>query len=411
MERSDSRQRRRSKVSFRRTGAASLILALIVCGLFGNRLDLYRHLFQFLVVWLPIYALLNLPRLLRQWRGWLTMLITSALCLFVIWLAGPLLVKHFVIPMYHLDVDHRPRPFIRGTNEDGLYTDLASADIAEDDFSIVFLGDSYTEGYKVARDRNFVETVGRRLRERYPDDSIKVVNFGWVSSSPILQFRLLQSIGEKYKPDLLVQVFDMGDFHNDLVARKMLREEHGLGHPLDISVFDAMLVRFSMLLGVPNVLAWLKGNLAFSDSPDEAPSAIPQKRFFHMFQPLSKSEPYMELSWNTILRMHRWAARRNVGFVLIVAPRYPQHDRNECPNDPWKYKMPESDEYVLEAFEFFAQKAETVEFPVHSLLEPFRHASVFPLCFENDPHWNDNGHRVAADAITRFLIEDGVLPE
>jgi hypothetical protein len=404
MERSDHRQRPRRSFSLRRTGMVSLILALIACGLFENRLDLYRHLFQFLVVCLPIYVLLNLPRLLKYWRGLLTMLMTSALCLFAIWLAGPMLVRHFVMPMYHLDVDHRPRPSFRGTNEDGLYTNLTSADIAENDFSIVFLGDSYTEGYKVRREANFVETVGRRLRERHPDRNIKVVNFGWVSSSPVLQLRLLKSIGEKYKPDLVVQVFDMGDFHNDLVAAEMLREEHGLDHTGEISVFDAMLVRFSTLLGVPNLLEWLTGNLTFFDAPDEAPSAIPRKRFFHMFQPLAESEPYLELSWSTILRIHQWAEQRQAEFVLLVPPRYPQHNRDECPNDLWKDKMPESDDYVLEAFEYFAKKAGTVEFPVHSLLEPFRQASVFPLCFENDPHWNENGHRVAADAITRILI-------
>jgi hypothetical protein len=411
MERSDNQQHRRRKISFRQTGVASLILALIVCGLFENRLDLYRHLFQFLVVCIPIYVLLNLPRLLKQWRGLLTMLITSALCLFIIWLAGPLLVRHFVMPMYHLDVDHRPRPSFRGTNEDGLYTDLTSADIAEDDFSIVFLGDSYTEGYKVSREVNFVETVGRRLRARHPDENIKVVNFGWVSSSPVLQLRLLHSIGEKYKPDLVVQVFDMGDFHNDLVASKMLRDEHGLDHAREISVFDVMLVRFSTWLGVPNVLAWLKGNLAVFDSPDEEPSDIPQKRFFHMFQPLAESEPYLDLSWHTIVRIHQWAEQRNAKFVLFVPPRYPQHDRDECPDDLWKDKMPESDEYVLEAFEYFAKKAGTVDFPVQSMLEPFRRAAVFPLCFENDPHWNENGHRVAADAIAQFLIEQRFLEE
>lgn len=411
MERSDNQRSRRRKVSFRRTGAASLVLALIVCGLFENRLDLYRHLFQFLLVCLPIYLLLNLPRLLKHWRGLLTTLITSALCVFVIWLAGPILVRHFVLPMYRLDVDHRPRPSYRGTNEDGLYSNLSSADIAEDDFSIVFLGDSYTEGYKVVREHNFVETVGRRLRERFPHENIKVVNFGWVSSSPILQYRLLQSIGEKYKPDLVVQVFDMGDFHNDLVASQMLKERHGLDRPLEISVFDAMLVRFSMLLGVPNILEWMKGNLPFHASPDEAPSAIPEKRFFHMFQPLAESEPYLELSWNTILRIHQWAEQRDAEFVLFVPPRYPQHNRAECPKDLWKDKMPESDEYVLEAFEYFEKKAGTVEFPVHSLLEPFRQATVFPLCFENDPHWNENGHRVAADAITRLLIEERYWPE
>jgi len=31
------------------------------------------------------------------------------------------------------------------------------------------------------------------------------------------------------------------------------------------------------------------------------------------------------------------------------------------------------------------------------------------VCFEDDPHWNEAGHHVAAQAITEFLIRDRVL--
>jgi hypothetical protein len=249
------------------------------------------------------------------------------------------------------------------------------------------------------------------LHERYPRRNIKVVNFGWISSSPILQLRLLRSIGEKYKPDLVVLAFDMGDFRNDLSANKMLEEEHGLTRAGEISVFHAFHVTISALLGVPNLYEWLKETLDRSEAPGVEQDRIPKKVFFHMFQPLAESKPYFELSWSTILQIHNWGKQRDAEFALVVYPRYPQHNRKESPSDWQRKQIPESDRYVLEAFKYFSEQAETVEFPIHSLLEAFQQTSLFPVCFENDPHWNRDGHLVAANSITELLIEDGYFDE
>jgi hypothetical protein len=41
--------------------------------------------------------------------------------------------------------------------------------------------------------------------------------------------------------------------------------------------------------------------------------------------------------------------------------------------------------------------------PVYSLLPTFLETEVFPTCFEDDPHWNADGARVAAERIAEIL--------
>jgi hypothetical protein len=65
---------------------------------------------------------------------------------------------------------------------------------------------------------------------------------------------------------------------------------------------------------------------------------------------------------------------------------------------------------LLVPFAYFARQARTAGFPVHSLREEFLADPAFPKCRSDDPHWNAEGNRVAADAIERHLRADGLVP-
>jgi hypothetical protein len=88
---------------------------------------------------------------------------------------------------------------------------------------------------------------------------------------------------------------------------------------------------------------------------------------------------------------------------LIVLPRSYQYSSRECPNN-WEGK-----EYTvngpccLEPFRYFDEIRNSLDFPVYSLLEDFEKNKDFPTCFNSDPHWNENGHSVAANAIARII--------
>ena len=103
-----------------------------------------------------------------------------------------------------------------------------------------------------------------------------------------------------------------------------------------------------------------------------------------------------------------YADQSGAEFVLFVFPRHFQYDRREAPNSWERAEYDLEGPHNLEPFRFFDEQRDQVDYPIHTLLEAFRATEVFPTCFDDDPHWNDSGATVAAEAISAALA--GFLP-
>jgi lysophospholipase L1-like esterase len=386
---------------------AGFVIAALAAGLVTDTPGrLARHVAQFLVVWLPLPVLASAPRLVRRWRELLTLALSGGACVAVLALAGPMLMRRVIVPRYALDVDHRPRPNTGGTNEDGVYSRLSAADFRAEDFNVICLGDSFTANPHLPEADRWPSLLERLLQARASGVRVRVANFGWVSSSPVLQARRLRDIGAKYAPDLVVQAFDMTDFHDDLVARERLARMGADGRG-EVSIFRAFRVGASLALGVEDYGAWLWERLRWA-RPETSP-AVPGARYFFLFQPPEASEPYFGVSWGAILETERIARGMGARYALLVLPRYQQYDPRESPRDPERRTFPVDAEGFLVPFEYFAGQARTASFPVRSLREDFLADPAFPKCRDDDPHWNAEGNRVAAEAIARRLLADGLV--
>jgi hypothetical protein len=387
---------------------ATFLAAALAAGLStDNRGRLARHVVQFLIVWLPLLALGAIARRRRRWRELLTLAVSAAGCLVLLWLAGPVLMRRVIVPRYTLGVDHRPRPHTGGTNEDGVYSRLGARDFRDEDFNVICLGDSFTANPHLAAPVRWPALLEQRLQARTPGRRVRVANFGWVSSSPVLQARQLREIGARYKPDLVLQAFDMTDFHDDLVARDRLARI-GAGGGGSVSIFRAFGVAASLALGVEDYGQWLRDRWRWA-LPESA-GAVPGPRYFFLFESPEVSEPYFRESWAAIRETERLARGLGARYVLFVFPRYQQYDARESPRDPERGVFPDDAPGLLVPFAYFARQARTAGFPVHSLREDFLADPAFPKCRSDDPHWNAEGNRVAADAIERHLRADGLVP-
>jgi len=387
---------------------AGFVVAALLAGFTtDNPGRLARHVVQFLIVWLPLMALLAIARLSRRWRELLLLGCSTAACVAALWLSGPVLMRRVVVPRYTLGVDHRPRPHTGGTNEDGVYSHLGASDFRDEDFNVICLGDSFTANPHLPDEVRWPTRLERLLQPRVPGRKVRVANFGWVSSSPVLQARQLREIGAKYKPDLVVQAFDMTDFHDDLVARERLARI-GAGGGGKVTIFRAFGVGASLALGVEDYGQWLRERLRWA-RPD-GPPPVPGPRYFFLFEPREASEPYFRVSWEAILETEGLARRMGARHALFVLPRYQQYDPRESPRDPERRVFPVDAQGLLVPFEYFARQARTAPFPVHALREDFLADPVFPKCRADDPHWNAEGNRVAAEAVDRQLLADGLVP-
>jgi hypothetical protein len=307
---------------------------------------------------------------------------------------GSKILENRIGKEYYADVDHHPKPNQKGFNADGIrtYKNAPLSSFTEDTYNIIFLGDSFTMGLLAEKGTGevaFPFQVNRMMKERGITPEPLVANFGWTSSSPLLDYRRLVSIGRKYKPKLVVLCLDISDFYDD-ISYKYLLNESNIFSPSRYMMQNLALTSYWMNI---------KNKLGYGlDLPDQ--------QYFIVNQPLEKSERYLTEIENNINNIHKFCTEElNVPFILIMLPRGIQYNKNESPKDItavngfYKPLGP----YVLEPIKWLERYKKKVSFPVFSLLEDFRNSKIFPTCFHNDPHYNRKGHRVAAEAIFQII--------
>ncbi len=311
------------------------------------------------------------------------------------WLAletfgAPYLERVFLLRTYAFirDVDHRPT-FVGGAaNRHAMRaTDEPEAFVPEE-LNLIFLGDSFTYGYRAKPMEAFPIQVGNLLRKKHPGATLRVANFGWTSSSPLLSWRRLVDQGEEYEPDIVVYSVDMTDFGDDIRYGNML-ERRGL-----YFVYD----KLPLLLAMLRALSADAFASAVTWSVDGPPS-----RFFMSEAPLEETRRWLEPLRENVRRIHAWCEQRGVQFVLVVLPRSYQYSAREAPNNYEGERYTVLGPYSLEPFRWFEELAQSEPYPIVPLLQTFQETQVFPTCFEDDPHWNARGHRVAAQAIAGAL--------
>ncbi|TDJ73003.1 MAG: SGNH/GDSL hydrolase family protein [Planctomycetota bacterium] len=306
--------------------------------------------------------------------------------------AAPFLVFTLRLRQYRIirDVDHRPPPSAdRKWNADGLRSYEEAAAFRPEGLNLVFLGDSFTYGMRVKAAQAFPARVGDFLRGAHPRADVRIANFGWTSSSPLLSYRRLVDIGEKYSPDIVVLCIDMTDFQDDIRYRDML-DRRGLYRlydklPITLKLFETIAPEV-----YKSVLFASVGN-------------PPRARFFVTEAPLEETRPWFEPLVRNVREIHEWCRQRDVDFVLVILPRGYQYSDRESPRSWERDRYTAMGPYVTAPFEYFDELREHADYPIVALLDAFREAEEFPTCFEDDPHWNTTGHDIAAIAIARAL--------
>ena len=374
------------------------------------------HTSQVAALWLPLLLVVHLPDLVHRWKQVLLCFVSAVISLGLVWLAGPTIVSRFVLSGMQADIDHRPLPKKGRFNADGIQPDLPAARYDVGGFNILFVGDSFTAGASLNdTSKSFAFVTQDLLRERFPDRQIRVANFGWISASPLLQLRQLRDIGARYNPDLIVQAIDMTDFHDDLSYHAELGG-NPRGETSTVSIFHITNKRVGKALGVDDYQCWFAGMLRLY--PGVPPRCqylrvIADDRYFYLHQPLEESESCFDFTWAILQDTNAFATSLGARYEVFVLPRYQQYDPTECPHDWEKAEIASTIQaggpHLYAPFAYFEARALSAPFPIHSLLDDFRDSEERPTVFRDDPHYNEAGHRIAAEAIVRYLIADGVL--
>jgi hypothetical protein len=355
---------------------------------------------------------------LRRAPGPLLVALAAAFLVFAVALprAFRALLISRVAASYALDVDHRPWPDGNEINEDGARFRGAAADLSDEDFVILFLGDSFTFGWNLLYEQSYPYRFEAIAGESECEVPVHVVNFGWTSSSPLLSLRLLRQVGYEYRPDLIVYSLDMTDFHDDLRYERQLREQDDL----DVSV---------VALGerlVASELPWLSRVIErlrpvtsrLRSAVDERAALldgldVPKRseRFFVTSRPLDETRPAIELGvMRNLAAMHAFSEDvLRSPMALVVYPRAYQYSSRESPRN-WERGYEVLGPHVREPFRYFEEMAPGLPYPVLNLLPAFESSEDFPLYFANDPHWSPKGADLSAHQVFERLAAMGLLP-
>ena len=297
------------------------------------------------------------------------------------------------------DVDHWPEPHQTWEfNGDGLRDRREPEDVSDETFNVLFLGDSFVFGSKLTARESLPARFEALMRQRHPDLDLRAINFGWVSSSPLLSLRRLKLLGRRYHPDLVFLFVDMTDFREDLRYRHMLEGTRA----------------FRFVRRVP-FLTWatekVLARVSWLEPLHEVAYGYPSHRFFITESPPGKSRPFMgELRRNVEAIADFCRDELRVPFHVFVIPRHYQYSDRESPRS-WEraYYVPLGP-WAEEPFRWFDEMKREADFGIHSLLPDFQATKVFPHCLEDDPHWNHAGTVIATEAVMRICEEEGLIP-
>jgi hypothetical protein len=322
-----------------------------------------------------------------------------------------------IAAIHRLDVDHRLVPDGGEINTDSARFRGEAGDLSEDDFVVLFMGDSFTFGFNLPYEQAYPHQLERIAAAHGCGPRLRVVNFGWTSASPLLALRLLRQVGHAYHPDLVIHSLDMTDFHDDLRYEVQLREQR------DFDVDTAAVLRRALetspaLAGVAGPIVGVIDALPRRRRSGDRERLLadlevpgPTDRYFATNHPLEVSRPAIEAGVMKNLAEMDGLVRDVLGaeFSVVVYPRAYQFSRRESPNNWEASAYTVLGPYVGEPFRYFDEVGPSLPYPVISLMPTFAGSAEFPLFFGNDPHWNARGARLAAQAVLREHAALGLI--
>ena len=319
-----------------------------------------------------------------------------------------------IAELHELTVDHRPRPGGE-INEDRIRFKGVASDLADEDFVVLFLGDSFTHGVNLAYEDTYPSAFERVASGLDCSARVRAVNAGWTSASPLLALRLAREIGPRYRPDLVVYNLDMTDFHDDLLYEKRLRG----GGDLEVDAGRAFLQlldrAFPVLARHRPRLEGARGLLrtrAGDESAGNGPP-LPADRFFATSRPLERSVADIERGVVQNLEALDDLSRDVLGarFAVVVYPRAYQYSLRESPDSWEQHEYEALGPWVREPFRYFEEEAPRLPFPgPERRCRRSRSRREFPLFQADDPHWNEAGARLMAETAAGWAAESGLIP-
>lgn len=314
------------------------------------------------------------------------------------------------------------------TNEDGFRSPYSRVEFLKHRQRVVLLGDSYVFGLGVAEPDSLAPQLEKELEGllagRGEAGEVAVLNTGVISYSPLLERAAFRQVASAYRPTTTILFVDVNDIGDDWqYARENVSPDAGEPRwdvperprrkgPCERSALCKAARPLSSKLLLPFATVAKHWGLSREDYDYykfevEVGGKVEKDRFFILRHPLEETRPYFEATLANIEALARDVAAAGSSFQVVVMPRYFHWNDAECPRNWEGFRYRVDEPYEEEYLRFFAEAAAREPFPIWGLVEAFRAHRGGPLVFEQDPHWNEAGHLLAARTVAGHLERAG----
>ncbi len=326
---------------------------------------------------------------------------------------------------YELDPDivHRPRPntitklsgpeftVIRATNSKGLVDYEYDYDFKS--LTIVMLGDSFTEASHVKLEEGFPKLLESKLKN--DGKNLRVVNCGIGNTGTDQQFIFLQKECIKYKPQIVILDFYIGNDFADNYASLVYGYENGKlidKRPIKFSLFQRALHFFNTRLHtvklIENIFLSSKYMRQFLFNIGLYKSGEPYKHDISLqdvfFTNSTIAKAGYDKTWLIFDQLINYTKSNDINLIVTIIPTKEQVDSKKYNEHFSIYNNTSISINITrpnrELSKYLANKNITY-IDLLSYLRKYNVNNTF--YFESDIHYNNKGHEITAEVIFEKL--------
>jgi hypothetical protein len=277
-----------------------------------------------------------------------------------------------------------------------------------DEYRILMLGDSFTEGSGLQEDETYPVLVEKYL-DVGTNRNVRVINGGIDSYAPVLSLLQLTRNYQDLEPDLVVLNLDMSDLLQEVEYRKKAIYEPG-GEILAVDGRPPVSQRiknfvYAHMYFTTRVLLTVEDALTPGDLEGEAIATRPNQNLLR--HTLENDTEDRHLQWaavfDSIRRIHGFCLERNVGFILTTYPWGHQVSDREWIRGRSSF-VPEGAGVSDRSVALLEEFASINGIAFINAFAAFRATPDFPLYFEWDMHWTPAGARLMAKVVSDYIM-------
>ena len=172
------------------------------------------------------------------------------------------------------------------------------------EYRILCLGDSFTEGDGAHVDSSYVAHLRRLLVDRYPNRNISVLNAGKCGSDPFFNFKNYEDILYKYTPNLIIQTLSSSDLFSDIFMRGGM-SRFGENYTLNMASTPQIRKFIFAISYTSRVLFKLFG---FNENLIKSTSFFQHK------------DKYLKITFSLIKKFRNESLKNDNHFLLVILP-------------------------------------------------------------------------------------------